>query len=355
MKIIDGVLTGRIPQRLVDLSFKISKRKDFRNNLLKTYSIILFKQKKEVERNKKRNRPQPEEQLFVSISSSYFTKVISKRYYSYLKILKENHFVRVKGRELDNFESKTGLFNETQYVESYKVGEYSKSYKITEKPIKSDPIFKFELDFELNPIYLKNLNFLLSVEVEEPKITTDNYGFRIYHNLSTNYKEYFPTKGKFLYYDFKSSIPFHLRRYMEVSMNSEGISQDPFLELFKGDFYENWNVELNLNLSDRKKIKKNFSSLIYGNKVNFSPVTLKLIKYKFPFFFNLLNKNLGKKITRMETEFVLNDVVSKLDLERVLTIHDGFIIHFEDQTLIEKQISKMDFQSLGFTLKSSFI
>lgn len=356
MKISDGVLHGRIPKRLIDLSFTFSKRKDTREKLLKTYSIIYFKTEQERKRNKKRNNPKKNHQLYVSIATAYFKTTISNRYYNYIKFLKDNEFIIIKGRALDNYESGTDLFGDTRKVESYKVGEYSKSYRILEYPVKEDLEYSFKLNFKPSIISQKNEYFLLSIGIKNPKITRDAYGFRLYHNLSTTYKEVLPTKGHFIYYDFKTSIPHHIKRMIIDVLKSQDISDgDPFLELFHGDFYQNWNESLNLQFEDRDKIKKQFSSVIFGEKTDYSPKTKRLIKTNFPLFNNLLNKDLGKKVIRQETKLVLDEVVGSLKTKRILTIHDGFIVHKEDEVSTDKQLSLMNFHEQGFTLVKSEI
>lgn len=351
MKINNGVLNCKIPKRLIDLSYTFSNRKDTREALFKTYSIIYFKTEQERKRNSKRNNPKKEHQLFVSIATNYFKTSISKRYYNYIKFLKKHRFISIKGRELDNYESGTGLLDDTRKVESYKVGEYSKSYRILEYPIKDDKEYSFKLTFKTSIIYNKNHNFLISIGIKDPKITRDNFGFRVYHDLSTTFKEVLPEKGTYIYYDFKTSIPNHIRSLVIDILEAQGISdEDPFLDLFDGDFYHNWNTSIDIHSDSRDKVKKQFSAIIFGNEKDYSPKTKRLIRNKFPLFSGLLNKDFGKKIIRKETKLVLDEVVSKLSTHRVLTIHDGFIIHKTDEVNTDENLAQMDFQDKGFSL-----
>lgn len=356
MKISGGVLYGKIPKRLIDLSITFSKRKDAREKLLKTYLYIYFKAEQERKRNSKRKKPKPLHQLYNSIWSANFKTIISMRYYKHIKFLKENKFITIKGRALDNYESGTGLLGETRKVESYKVGEYPKSYRLLEYPTKQDIDYSFKLTFKTSLVSQKNENFLLSIGITNPKITRDNYGFRLYHAISTTYKEVLPTKGDFVYYDFKTSIPCHTRKVIIDFLEKQGLSnEDPFLELFDEDFYLNWNKALNLNFEDRDKVKKQFSSVIFGESTDYSPKTKRLIKEKFSLFNNLLNKDFGRKIVRQETKLVLNEVVAKLNLERILTIHDGFIVHKVDELRMDQELATMNFQEQGFSLVKSEI
>ena len=359
MKISEGVLHGKIPKRLIDLSFTFSKRKDTREKLLKTYLYIYFKTEQERKRNSKRKKTKPLHQLYNTIGSANFKKVISMRYYKHIKFLKENEFITVKGRELDNYESGTDLLGDTRKVESYKVGEYSKSFRLLEYPIKQDIDYSFKLTFKTSIVSQKNENFLLSIDITNPKITRDNYGFRLYHTLSTTYKEVLPTKGEFVYYDFKTSIPCHTRKVIIDFLEKQGLcNEDPFLELFeKGDFYLNWNKALDLKFEDtnRDKVKKQFSSVIFGEATDYSPMTKRLIKEKYPLFNNLLKKDFGRKIVKQETKLVLDEVVSKLNLDRILTIHDGFIIHKVDEFSMDQELASMNFQEQGFELVKSEI
>ncbi len=104
-----------------------------------------------------------------------------------------------------------------------------------------------------------------------------------------------------MYYDFKTSIPCHTRKVIIDFLEKQGLSnEDPFLELFEGDFYLNWNIVLDLKFEgiDRDKVKKQFSSVIFGESTDYSPKTKRLIKEKFPLFNNLLKRGFGSKSVR---------------------------------------------------------
>lgn len=353
MKINNNKIAGNVPIRLINLAAEYSKRKDFKNNLIKTYAVILFKYDKELKRNKKRTNQQPDHKVYVHLASSYFEKAICKRYHRYLKILKENEFIAVCGKSLDNYESQTGLFDDSRQIESYKVGEFSKRYRLIEFPTKTDPHIEIKTIIKENVIYKKNKEFLESVGVIEPKLTTDNYGFRVYHDLSTKYKEYLPDKGTFVYYDIKCSIPNHIKKYLEKFMQENGIEKDPFIKLFVGDFYTNWGNASGLNTKSRSCIKKSFSALIYGRTNGLCPKYLSSVRKNFPLLLNLIDRNLGKKITRLETKFMFKNIISKLSVSRVMSIHDGFIIHLEDEQIVDQILSNLNIEGQGFELVKS--
>lgn len=345
-------LKCKIPKRLIQLSIDYSKRKDCREKLIKCYTIIYSQYIKEKKRNNRRKNPTPITKLFVPISSIYFTKTISKRYYKHLQFLKSNNFIEPKyGRFLDQFESGGDLFDEGRNTETYRVGDYSKSYRIKEFPIKEDEEFSFEMNPQFDPSTQKNINFLKSIGIDNPKTSKDKYGYRLYHNLFTTYKEVLPKKGEFIYYDIKTSVP----SFIKEEMISSGIEDDPFFELFNGDFYSNWKNIMDLK-GHRKKIKEQFSTILFGNKKDCSPTLMKQIKKLFPTLYFRLNSNdYGKKIMRMETYYMMNLIVPQIPLNEVLTIFDGFIVDRKKEEIVDEFLNNCSLINSNILIEKSEI
>lgn len=336
-----GFLIGYIPSRLVDLSMELFKNKSSRNTLLKMYSLIL--NKVETETRRRENRGWNKKRYYVTLSSTYFRKSIVDKYKPYINILVENGFVVIQNRELDFYELRDNgislnLFDESIYIETYKVGSRSKGYSIVDYPTTSDKEYSFKLRMKENPFRTKNIKFLKSFGVKDIKITTDQYGYRLYHNLSNNYKKILPYDGSLIYYDLKSSIPFHVKYHLI----NEGYINDPFLELFVGDFYENWGKEIEVDITDRKKLKIKFNSYLNGKKGDFSPEINKRVKSKYPLFFSLKNKGLGRLMVKQETYLMLNKVVGTLPIDEVLCIHDGFIINKEYKDVVDTHVNSLE-------------
>jgi hypothetical protein len=348
-KIENEILTGYIPLSIIKLSEKwLEKRADGtkgnkggQETLLKMFSIVKYKIEKETIRRRRNLSKYCFNKTFVHLSSSYFDSIFSSKFKKYIDFWKEHDVIIVKGRILDEYESKTSIFDDSVKVESYKVGEYSKAYRLKKFIGENYETKKFELKFKNNSVQNKNINFLISIGIHEPKLTKDNFGFRLYHNLSTSYKDVLPKKGSFIYYDIESSIPSQLKSYIETLLKKQELSSDPFLELYEGDFYENLRIGLNLEGNIRSDLKKKFATLLYGTKKDISPNLLSLIRSKYPFFYNLLNKSIGKRLTRLETKFIFG-IVKKLPVEEVLTIHDGFIVWSEYEKEIDYYIESLN-------------
>ena len=342
-------LVGHIPSELINLSEELFNNKSSRKTLLKTYCLIL--NKVETETRRRRNRGGKKERYFVYLSSSYFRKSILTGYKKYLDILVERRYVFVKRRELDFYERRErglyiDLFDPTLYVETYKVGSQSKGYTILKFPHSNSVEIKFKLIMKESSFRIKNRNFLKSIGIKDIKMSQDMYGHRLYTNISISYKEVLLNKGSsFVYYDIQSSIPNVIKHYFF----NKGYSKDPFLKLFNGDFYENWGKEIEPETTDRKKLKRNFNTYLNGKKNDYSPIIDKRVKSKYPLFYSLKNRGLGREMVKRETDLMLNKVVGNLPVDKVLTIHDGFIVYKDDEHIVDEYITNLEVLN-GFNL-----
>lgn len=327
MKYDGDQLIGKVPKRLIELSNDFSKRKDGRKSLILLYSVILHQFGVQKKRDKKRKS---NKRTFVPIGVNYFKKVVCHEYKKKLNFLIDNKFVRRKKKMVDDHKSGIGLFDDSIWIDDYIIGYKPCSYTILELPKNDDPEVNFEFDFKRNIYTQKVINFLKFIGEDEIRISRDHYGYRLYHNLSNNYKKQLKGKGEFIYYDIKTSIPHQVKlKVQEIDLN------DPFIELFNGDFYDNWNTTLNLEFSDRKKIKEHFSKVLYGNKNHYSTEVKNQLNKDFPLFNSLLKKDLGRRMVMNETDLVLNKIVGQCPVDKILTIHDGFIVFKGDQDSID--------------------
>ncbi|MCW5520193.1 hypothetical protein J1N09_10115 [Aureitalea sp. L0-47] len=335
-------LVGLIPKRLLELSEREFKNRSSRNTLLKTYCLILSKVETEIKRG--RNRGDEKKKYYVSLSSKYFRKSILTGYKRYLDFLISHGFVEVRKRELDFHERrKRGIYidihDDPIFVESYQVGTRSKEYTIKEFPVLSDQELRFPLRIKESPCRIKNRRFLESVGIEDVKMSSDQYGYRLYHNLTNSYKKVLPQLDQdFIGYDIKTSIPYQIKEYIK----KKGYNDDPFLELFDGDFYENWGSVLGMDISDRKKVKRSFNTYLNGKSNDYPPDLDEIVKHKFPLFHSLKSKGLGKKMVRVETDLMLNKVIGNIPAEKVLTIHDGFIVFRNDIVIVDKYLNDLN-------------
>lgn len=337
-------VTTEIPLELMFISHNYCFNVTGRNTLRKLYSIIKNKCHNEHQVRKRKNNNINIQDVYVHLSKNYFVDCIGGRYNEYLNILKFHDLIRPKKREviIDDIGIEINPFY--QLTESYKVGYYSKAYCIVET---EGELIDFTDDYKIKHsiVSQKNIEFLKSIGIENFKIKTDNYGFRLYHNLSTTYKEILPKYGDFIYYDFDCSIPHHFKNFISELLTEEQLSNNSFIELFKGDFYINFGVSLGLTFIEkeafRKKMKKLFSSIVYGeNPKSYFNYKI-IIKNKFPVFYSLLGKNTGRNITRSETKFVLKTIIEQLTPKNILTIHDGFIVYPEDKKIIDEALEQL--------------
>lgn len=341
----------QIPQQLKELSgdfylIKDSKgkvRTKRQEKLYRFYSVILYHNKDELKKNKKRNKPVPDHQIYTYISRSYW-RMIDNRYKPYIEFLKNNGFIQAKGRTIDDYKAGIGLYDDSSYIESYTVGSRSKGYRIVGFPDKSDPFVEVNIDYKLDIPSRKNIAFLKSIGVADSSIKRDQYAYRYYHNMSNSYKKNLKGREDLLYYDIKCSVPQQIRLMVQKRLETIGETTDPYIDLFNGDFYENWNRELGLGIIERKKIKEHFSSIVYGGKTEYIIMLRKSIRSKFYVLYTLIKNNIQEKITQNETKFVM-DFISELDVDEVLTIHDGFIIFKKHRKVVEQKIEELRLKS----------
>ena len=329
------VLHAKIPSSLIQLSKSFGTYKKSHIKLLKFYAVTLHKYDIEKTRRLKRGY---KKRIYVPLASCYFEKVFGKEYNKPLRFLKEHGYISAKG-----YGTTGNTIFEDRIVESYQVGVTCKKYTVLIEPSENDLQMKFPLKFSPSTTVQKNENFLQSIN-QPTKITTDNYGGRLYHPLITTYKTALPKNGDMVYYDFKTSIPHHARYYM---INKE-FTDPNFLELFDGDFYMNWGKSL--GLSTRQAGKDCFVKILYGKGKKYSPQIVQSVKDQYPKFWALVKKDFGRKTVRIETQFVFDQVVSKLPVNEVLTIHDGFFVYRDKENEVDDFLKSAEwFEDFPYT------
>ncbi len=366
----NGNLIGRVPKRLVEL-VDTSYSRTSAKRVYKLYLVILHNWERETKRRVKKNLYK--NQLhYVPISKSYFRKIATSKYYIDLAFLKSQGFIEVETHEVDPFvhfqkrlyyasneeeiakikiKNPNQLFDNTIKIETYKVGKSPKKYAVLELPTKRDITIEIGTNITHQEFRLKNERFLKSMGISNPKIFQDNFGYRLYHNYSRDYKLELPIRGEFIYYDVKSSIPHQIRKiFLE-----EGLDHAPFLNLFDGDFYENFRIAMGFNDLTRSQVKKKFATILYAKPKRRSKREMNIIKTKFPCFYNKLSRNFGRDISIQETKFMLINIVNHLPVMEALTIHDGFIIYPKDETAVDTYLIEISKNTEGFTFEKSII
>ena len=324
-------IKAQIPAELIKIGEEKFKRKDARKNLYKMYAMIKYHYQLELKRNKKRSKPKFDSLVHAPLSSTYFEKVISRRYYIYKKILVDGGFITPKMNFV--WRAGTPLFGDSA-VETYCVGKVSKSFKTIENIEGAYIEMEFDLTINHSVAATKNLNFLESIGVENPRIFYDKYGYRLYHNLSSTYKCYITNKEDFVYYDIKSSVPSFLKNLME----KEGVTDDPYYDLFESDFYINLGNLVGFKGCQeevRGQAKKLFMHVVYGaGKMN--PSVVRILKDKLPRFELMTRrKGIGRDLIHQEANFINKLILPSIGIDSVLTIFDAILIHRSDEKIAD--------------------
>lgn len=162
----------------------------------------------------------------------------------------------------------------------------------------------------------------------EPKITRDNFGFRIHHSAIYNYKENLANKGLSVI-DGQCSQPKLLYLYMK----ERGYNDKNYSKIFEEgkDFYSVLQQEL--QLSSREEAKKLFNLWI-GSK-GFIPD--RKLWTLFPLVNNFLNniklinyKDAIATLQRYEAKIWIEDILENLPINFALPIHDALLVKSEN-------------------------
>jgi hypothetical protein len=324
-------LKCKIPTRLVTLAHEKFKRDKPKENLYKMYAVIKYHHDMELKRNKKRSKPKFDSLIYAPLSSQYFEQVICTRYYLYKKILIDEGFITPKLKYV--WKPGTPIFEDST-TETYSVGKVSKSYKalynLEETYVEMD--LEFEIKYSIAA--QKNINFLKSVGIENPSIKFDKYGYRLYHNLTSTYKE-LADKHNYVYYDIKSSVP----TFFKLKMMKEGITEDPFIDLFIGDFYLNFGMLLEFtgtNEEIRNEAKQVFMYVANEKRRMDKRIMIKL-QDKLPRFDLMCQrKGIARDLINDESNFINKFIVPSLDIDNIMTIFDGLVIHKESESIADE-------------------
>jgi hypothetical protein len=200
---------------------------------------------------------------------------------------------------------------------------------------------EFNLKIEHGVAATKNINFLRSIGIESPNVMFDKYGYRLYHDLSTTYKCHIKSKKDFVYYDIKSSVP----SFLKILMEKEGVTDDPYYDLFESDFYINLGNLVGFKGSKeevRKQAKKLFMHIVYGEG-RMNPSVIGKLKDKLPRFELMTRrKGIGRDLIHQEANFINKLILPCIGIDRVLTIFDAILIHRSDEKIADQFFEKLE-------------
>jgi len=292
---------------------KAPGNKGFKKSVLKVYAALWILEKR---KNKFGYFP---------VSSTYL-KSINVRYFKIIDYFEEVGLIESYKRPFDDpeniFESKQKRFWSSEYGICMR-------YKFL-KDISGDAYYVNLLNKNKKRWYELTLNSLKDFGFDEPWLSRDDYGRRLYHSGTADYKELF--KG----YGVIDSIASH-PRLLWIDLNKKGIVDKDYNFIFENniDFYDY--IIKELKLSGRVEAKELFMEWINGNGwlsnkgikklfpiVNEYVVKSKVLDYKF----------MGSKLQRIESKIWIEDLLENIPVDWALTIHDSLIIKKENIDLV---------------------
>lgn len=298
--------------KLVKYSIMNAGNKTVQANALKIYAALY-------KRSERRNSDG-----YFDVPSTYL-KAINTRYYKIIdKFIEDgiiDYFKRAVQDENDIF---------TTNIKKY----YNKNLGICMKykfliDVNKGEEVEVDMDnFRKSNWYKITHNSLLSLGYDDIKITRDDFGRRVHHNLTQTYKNELTNRG-FSVIDAKCSQP----RLLYLMMKNRDIVDETYNNIFDSgsDFYI-YLVD-KLQLEDRKQAKDLF--MYWLNSEGYVP------NYKihnlFPkasqFIKTLKNKNYkdsSSTLQREEAKIWIDDLLENIPVKFALTIHDSLIVKDRD-------------------------
>lgn len=191
-------------------------------------------------------------------------------------------------------------------------------------------------------------NSLASLGYSNIKITRDDFGRRVHHNLTQTYKYELANKG-YMVIDAKCSQP----KLLYLMMKEKGIVDTNYNNIFENnlDFYNE--LIKYFNLEDRQQAKDLF--MYWLNSETYVPT------YKINNIFPNANsyikklkinnyKNSASTLQRKEADIWIDDLLENLPVEFGLTIHDSLIIKEKDALKVLKYC-KTKYSEIDFDIK----
>jgi len=191
-------------------------------------------------------------------------------------------------------------------------------------------------------------NYLKELGYNNIKITRDDFGRRVHHNLTQTYKHELKDKG-YIAIDAKCSQP----KLLYLMMKEKGIVDNNYNHIFENrlDFYDE--LIKYLKLEDRQSAKDLF--MFWLNSDGYVPT------YKINNIFPTANtyikklkstnyKNSASTLQRKEADIWIDDLLENLPVDFGLTIHDSLIVKEKDALKVIKYC-KSKYPQLEFDIK----
>jgi hypothetical protein len=321
-----------IVPKLVKYSIMNSGNKTVQGNALKVYAALF-------QRSLRKNS-----EGYFDVPSTYL-KSINTRYYKIIdKFIEDgiiDYFKRAVQDENDIF---------TTNIRKY----YNKSLGICMKykfliDISKGEEIEVDMDnYKKRNWYKITHNSLTTLGYNDIKITRDDFGRRVHHNLTQTYKKELSNRG-YSVIDAKCSQP----RLLYIMMKSRNLIDSKYNFIFDNniDFYS-YLIE-SLELDDRKQAKDLF--MYWLNSEGYVP------NYKihtlFPevskFIKGLKSKNhkdSSATLQREEAKIWIDDLLENLPVSFGLTIHDSLIVKDKDVLKVLKYC-KSKYPQIEFDIK----
>ena len=180
------------------------------------------------------------------------------------------------------------------------------------------------------------------------KISRDGFGGRVYHDLTSTYKDELHKKG-FCVIDAQSSQP----RLLYLIMKERGIRDENLFNIFENDLDFYMEMVSLFNMEDRDEAKKVFMFWAMGNGYtkgynmwSHFPVAcefLKTVKGRN-------HKDSSRYLASKEAKIFVYDLLENLPTNFGLTIHDSIIVYKKDANKVLKYC-KERYPDLRFKLE----
>lgn len=318
--------------KLVKYSIMDAGNKTVQENALKIYAALL-------QRSNRKNS-----EGYFDVPSTYL-KSINLRYYKIIdKFIEDgiiDYFKRVVQDENDLFNTKLKKYYNKNLGICMK-------YKFLIDVSKGEEV-EVNMDNNRKKNWYKILhNSITSLGYTNVKITRDDFGRRVHHNLTQTYKYELTGRGLSII-DAKCSQP----RLLYLMMKNRNVVDNVYNYIFDNniDFY-NYIVDA-LNLNDRQQAKDlfmywlNSDGYVPNYKIhNLFPETTKFIK-------TLKSKNhkdSSSTLQREEAKIWIDDLLDNLPVNFGLTIHDSLIIRDKDVIKVLKYC-KEKYPQIQFDIK----
>lgn len=166
----------------------------------------------------------------------------------------------------------------------------------------------------------------------EPRITRDNFGYRVYHPLIKDYKTSLKNKG-FSVIDAKASQPTLLWMMMKERKKRD----DNYFKIFERNIYFYDYLIQELNLRDKAEAKKLFTEWLNSKGYVSNPGIYKLFPNATNFIRNIKQKDYKSSASLFhykESRIWINDLLENIPTDFAIPIHDSLIVKAEDVNFV---------------------